>query len=241
MQPNKLIKIKPINHSQSSSNVEFKDKVKNLQNQIQEETTQLAKLKNQKEQLLAETKQAIEEEKEQWKAEKELLEREIRKKGYEEGFTLGEEAGFAEYKDALQKVNEISEQAIQDYHSTLENSTSEILQIAVHVAEKIMKKELEENVALCQSFIKEAIKNLENKEKLTIYVSTKFYGHLIEQKQEFLQILENETTLLIKLKEDLPPFGCLLEHSTGMIDIGIDSQLNEIREVVEDFVMESKR
>lgn len=80
LQPNKLIKIKPINHSQSSSNVEFKDKIKNLQNQIQEETTQLAKLKNQKEQLLAETKQAIEEEKEQWKAEKELLEREIRKK-----------------------------------------------------------------------------------------------------------------------------------------------------------------
>ncbi len=64
---------------------------------------------------------------------------------------------------------------------------------------------------------------------------------MIEQKQEFLQILENETTLLIKLKEDLPPFGCLLEHSTGMIDIGIDSQLNEIREVLEEFVMESKR
>lgn len=237
------IKIKPIYPHQQD--IQMKEPTINESNnifeQIERAKTDLMQLKQQKKQLIDSTKQMIEEDKKRWSIEKKKLIEQAQKEGYKVGFVQGEQKGLEQYDSAIEHINDLSHKALEDYHQTIAQAEPDILQIAVNIAEKIIHHTLKNDVHLFHKLVKEAITNIENKQIITIYVPEQQYEMMLKQKEELMRILDQDSKLLIKLNKDLPEFGCQIEHQSGMLDVGIDTQLNEIRHVLNEFVMENSQ
>ncbi|MFB4475339.1 flagellar assembly protein FliH, partial [Oceanobacillus caeni] len=58
-------------------------------------------------------------------------------------------------------------------------------------------------------------------------------------KQELTQLLENNLKLSIYVKEELDVNACIVEHPFGQIDASIDTQLSQIKQILQDVVQEN--
>jgi len=237
------IKIKPIQPSVRDvlKKEQIDDESSNLFEQVKHAKTELEQIKEQQKQLIDATNRTIQEEKSKWADEKKLLKEQAHKEGYREGFNQGEQQGREQYDKAIRHINKLSHQALEDYDQTIAQAEPDILHIAVNIASKILQHTLKDDPRLFQELVKKAITDIKNKQLITIHVSEQQFGMMLEQKDELMRILEHDSKLSIKLNKDLPDFGCQIEHKAGMLDIGIDTQLNEIRHVLNEFVLENRQ
>lgn len=235
----RVIEIKPIQFSKKTQD-ESLDEGNNLQDEIKKAKDQLQGLNDQKEILLQETKTQIEKEKNNWENEKQQYIERSKEEGYKAGFSQGEEASLAKYQHLVDKANMITDEAIKDYHATIDKSEEAILDLAIHTAENIMKQKLTDEPTSFLSLVKAAIKELKNQLVISIYLHPRNYEYVLKQKDELLLILENETKLAIYVHNDIVENGCLIEHPYGQIEAGIDTQLKQIRNVLHEITMETK-
>lgn len=231
----RIIEIKPIElriDEQQSEQLIKEDDVVTLLEQVEKAKAEFAELNNKKESLLEATKAEIEKEKSEWQQEKLNWIESAKKEGYSAGFELGKSEVRIEYQKVLEQANTIVETTTKDYHATLEKSEDMIAQLAVKVAEKIIKTSLTENPAAFLEIVKAAVKEIENRSVISIYLHPMNYETVFAQKQELINLLENESKLSLYVKEDLSENACIIEHPFGRIDASIDTQLNQIRNVL---------
>ncbi|UJL47936.1 flagellar assembly protein FliH [Virgibacillus sp. NKC19-16] len=235
----RVIEIKPIQFSKKTRDECLKQE-NNLQDEINKAKDQLQSLYDQKELLLHETKVQIEKEKRDWEDEKQQYIERSKEEGYKAGFLQGEEASLAKYQHIVDKANTMTDEAIRDYHSTIDKSEEAILDLAIHIAENIMKQKLTDEPNSFLSIVKAAIKELKDQSVISIYLHPTNYEYVLKQKDELVIILENEIKLAIYVNEDIQENGCLIKYPYGQIDAGIDTQLKQIRNVLHEITTETK-
>ncbi|MFB4167498.1 flagellar assembly protein FliH [Virgibacillus sp. JSM 102003] len=238
----KLIKVRPIevksqDNAQTSLSTEAEQK--NIQSEISQAHERLQQIKEQQDSLLQQTKAEIEEAKENWKTEKEAYIKQAQEEGFKKGFELGQQEGKGQYEELLANANKIVETATKDYHATIEQSDETIVELAVHAAEKIIKKELKENPESFISIVNAAIKEIKDQSELSIYLHPSNYEMVMKQKDEIVQLVDKDLNVSIYINEQLKEDSCLIEHPFGRIDASIDVQLQELREVLHEVNMES--
>ncbi|MGP4106982.1 flagellar assembly protein FliH [Virgibacillus sp. L01] len=238
----KLIKVRPIklnNHDYEQASPNTTDEQKNLQSEISQAQERIQQIKEQQAALVQETNAEIEKAKENWKIEKEAYIKQAQDEGFKEGFELGQQEGQDQYKELLSNANEIIDSATKDYHSTIEQSDETIVELAVHAAEKIIKKELKESPESFLSIVNAAIKEIKDQSELSIYLHPSNYEMVMKQKDEIVQLVDKDLNVSIYINENLKENSCLIEHPFGRIDASIDVQLQELREVLHEVNMES--
>jgi len=201
--------------------------------ELQEEVVALEEtimdLEKKKEKLMTDLKQAIEKEKMQWLERKERERKESKELGYKIGYDEGVEKARQEWSHLLEEANHIAETANQDYYRTIEKHEEAILQLALASAEKIIKDKLVENHTYFISIIKHAIEELKDRSKIVIYVHPCQYSFLVEQKPELEQLLEENELLSIYTDKHLREDDCTIKHPFGQVEVGIDVQLEQIK------------
>ncbi|GAB3067348.1 flagellar assembly protein FliH [Virgibacillus ainsalahensis] len=234
---NKIIKIKPIELPvETSRNRQEQEEIIEIQNELQNSQEQLLSIQHQKEKLVNE----MENEKKQWGRKKQQLMEEAKQEGYRAGFSEGREESLAKYKKLLDKANSITNEAIKDYHSTIDKSEEAILDLSVNAAEKIMKQQMTNVPESFLSIVKAAIETVKDQSVISINLNPANYEHVLKQKDELVRILEGETKLAIYVTEEISENGCLIRHPFGEIDASIDTQLQQIRAVLHEIAMENK-
>jgi flagellar assembly protein FliH len=231
----RIIEIKPIElrreEQQNEQIIEERDVI-TLNEQVEKAKAELAEFEKRKSSLLEATKAEIEQEKSQWQQEKLNWIESAKKEGYSAGFESAELDVRIQYQKKIEQANAIVESATKDYHAALEKSEDMIAQLAVNVAEKIIKTSLTESPAAFLKIVKAAVKEIEDQSTITIYLHPQNYETVFDQKQELVNLLGNESKLSLYVKEDLSENGCIIEHPFGRIDASIDTQLNQIRKVL---------
>ncbi|WP_170138843.1 flagellar assembly protein FliH [Oceanobacillus chungangensis] len=231
----RIIEIKPIElrrDEQQNRQLIKEEDVATIHTEVQKANAELAELNDKKESLLEATKVEIENEKSAWKLERLKWIESAKEEGYSAGFELGKSEIRIEYQEILNKANAIVETTTKDYHATLEKSEEMIAQLAVKVAEKIIKSTITGNPDTFLELVKAAIKEIEDRSTISIFLHPMNYETVFEQKQELVNLLENESKLSLYVREDLSENACIIEHPFGRVDAGIDTQLNEIRNVL---------
>lgn len=238
----KQIKVRPIevNNEDSSTSTEksLENEPKSIQAEIEQAREELQKLKEQQSTLINQTNTEIETAKENWETEKQQYIEQAKEAGFTEGFEIGKQESLDQYKQLIQNANKIIESATKDYHSTIENSEETILELAVHVAQKIIKKDLSENQETFISIVNTAVTEVKNQSKISIYVHSEKYELVIGQKEEIARLAGEETDLSIYINDDLNEDSCYIEHPFGKIDSSIDTQLQELRKALHETSME---
>src|SRR5699024_12496244 len=85
-------------------------------------------------------------------------------KGYKDGYDAGRTEAKVAWQDRLSQVNELTEQAKQDYYKTIDKHEETIIQLAIATAEKIIHPEIQVDNSFIANIIREAINELKNED-----------------------------------------------------------------------------
>lgn len=241
----KLIKIKPIElknieHVNLNRSSSFKEEKDTLEQEIQKLQNNLENLKQEKEKMLQSTKEEIKHEKENWEQEKQLLMKQGYQEGYELGVSEGKLAAEKQYETLINQVNDLEKIATKDYHTRLEQSDHVIVDLSVKIAEKIIKSQIDVDPKLFLNIVTAAITEIKDQSQISIYVHPNNYELLMKQKGELINTLDGDTKLSIFVNQKMIENECLIEHPFGQIDASVDTQLQQIRDILHQVTMEKK-
>lgn len=210
-----------------------------LKIEIAKTKQQLSSLQQQKEKMLHDIKEAIQKEKQEWLEIKEVEREQAKEVGYKVGYDVGQEKAVQEYNDLIKKANEIVHTATNDYHRTIEQHQEAIVQLAITVAEKIITDKITDDPSKFTAIVVKAIEELKDKSNISIYLHPNNYQFVSRQKEELEQIVEDGEKISLYIDQNLQEGDCLIKHPFGQIDVGIDLQLQQIKNALEEKLTEN--
>lgn len=164
-----------------------------------------------------------------WEQEKQALIKSAEESGFNSGFNEGKAQGYAEYRQLILSAQETVTASKVDYQSHIESSEKVILEIGLKVAGKILGKKVEENEEEFLALVKRALKNARDYKDIRLHIHPSHYQDLLAQKHELIAVFPKEIDFYIFPDDELKEDSCLIESENGRIDASVDSQLEEIK------------
>jgi flagellar assembly protein FliH len=167
----------------------------------------------------------------------------MEQEAYTQGYEIGKEQG---YKDAyeetmkkaskeasrlLQNANNILKSAKQEYEKYLSDKQGDLLQLAMNMAEAVLKKKLSETEGIAD-MIFETLSNSRNSETYIIRVSSKHVEELKSRITGWRERLGLKGDVFIIGDEELQPGNAVIEKNSGKVTIGIDIGMESIRQAL---------
>lgn len=241
--PKKLIAIKPVHiaHILDEQDTSEADLLPTLEEKIMHAQMEYERILREQKQLIEQTKDTIAKELQEWEVERQQYIELAQEEGYASGFAAGNQAGLEAYTSQLEQANAITEAATKDYHATVEQSEETIIDLAVHTAEKIIKDTITEQPEAFLAIVTTAIKEIKDQSHITIYLNPSNYEFVMQQKEELVRLIDHDSKLVIYTNEEINENGCMIEHPFGKIDASIDTQLQQIRDTLQEIALENRK
>ena len=159
----------------------------------------------------------------------------LRAQAWEEGQREGFAAGKMEAAQLITVLQNVVDEAMAAREEFIAVTTPQLLNLAVQIAEKIIRREVERDSTVVQRIAEDALRHAVDKHHLRIRVNP-----------EDLETLQAVAPELQAALDDIREFeivpdrrsgdrrmargGCLVETESGTIDARIETQLEEVRE-----------
>ncbi|MEL7649230.1 MAG: FliH/SctL family protein [Sedimentibacter sp.] len=178
---------------------------------------------------------------------------ELKKRGYEEGFNAGMEigknkgyeegfkAGKIQIADEIKRqnqamVNEISymiEEIEKDKEEIITRHEAGLTSLAISIAEKIIRQKIDANENVISKIIDNTISNYRNIEWIKIFISGEEDVKKIKADKELISNLSKiSSDVKIEISKELEEGSVIIETPEGIVDAGITTQLNNLKEMV---------
>lgn len=170
-----------------------------------------------------------------------------KEEGYAEGFEKGQKEGYTEAQNAVNKgmIEEANafgkelQRNLEEFRKKqddfLEEYVDGLTDLALSVAEKIIKISLKSSKDVVSKMIVAAAEDCRNKEWAKVYISNADREIAINLEKELLdalnQISENVKVIIM---DDEPSGTCIIESPDQIVDSSVDVQLENIRQIVND-------
>lgn len=171
----------------------------------------------------------------------------IKTEAYEEGYNSGHQEGMidghkaaqqqaeAEFKETIEKyqsavahsIIQIGEERDESFHRYLD----ELKEVAIAVAEKVIHISLETSGEIIKRMIIAEVEKMKKTEWIKIYIDKYDYEKLISVDEDVaadLARISDNVKFVVQDKENLG--YAVIETPSEMIDIGVSSQIDTIRE-----------
>jgi flagellar assembly protein FliH len=150
--------------------------------------------------------------------------------GWEEGFSRGEE----EVNRLITRLNRILSSTIQKRNEVLEEAESQIVDIIIAVARKVVKTITESHKNIVIEQISEAIQKLKGRAEITIRVNVEDLMMTTKHKKDFIQMVEGIENVKILEDNSVDKGGCIITTDFGSVDARISSQLSELEQKIKE-------
>jgi flagellar assembly protein FliH len=171
----------------------------------------------------------IDQERQEWLSEKEILIQQTKKEAYSIGKEEGRQQGYNEYHSLVEQAVHIVELSKQEYDNHLASSDKAILKIGIKVAERILNDVLTDAQEAFIPLVKKVVKEVQNHQYIHIRVHPEKYPLLLSFKEELCELLDKDVDLYMYPDEKLQINDCLIDSSFGRIDASVDTQLAEMK------------
>jgi len=161
----------------------------------------------------------------------EILEK-AREEAFESGFNEGFQKGEEEVKRLIDRLHIILQAAIDKRKEIIKNAESQLIDLVLLIARKVVKTISEEERNVVIENIKEALKKIRGEAEITIRVNIKDLEITTRQRENFISMVESLENVRIEEDSRVDPGGCIIETSFGDIDARIQTQLNIIEEKI---------
>ena len=178
-----------------------------------------------------------------------MIREEARRKGYEEGKKTGYGVGLKEgteegrnegYVEYQKKVDELEthfadflKEAEKAKQRMLEEHLQDLKEIALAIGEKIVRISLRTNSDVVERMILASTEKLKKSAWAKIYIDDAQDSKRIQTDAKFLQELSYLSDhIKIVMMDGMEPGTCIIERPDEIIDISVGTQLENIREIM---------
>lgn len=153
----------------------------------------------------------------------------LRESAMKEGYQAGLEQAQAE----LQGIKETFEAFMNAPQEVYEMLAPNILEISVDIAQKIIKKETEQDPQVLINTVIDVLKGLAKDEnKISLRVNPVQADVVKQQVPEILNLAGLDAKISVLADEEVTEGGCLVTTSNGIVDATIETQLSVISEAL---------
>ncbi len=150
--------------------------------------------------------------------------------GYEEGYKTGFEEGNAradeEAARLLNLLQQLVDQAAADRASALARLEEDFLKLSLILAEKIVRKTIDEDPTWLAAVIEEACKRLGTVDECIIHLNPEDYAVL--KAEEFRLSGAGVERITFRPDPSLQPGGCVIETDGGTVDASLEKRLGKL-------------
>ena len=165
---------------------------------------------------------------EQANVERTRLREEAQQQGYQDAYQQlkGEITGcLAQVESMLDEMQQRQREFIRHYEEDLRF-------LAIDIAEKILRKRIDEDDSVMVEMIKQAVSTVKNADWISVEVSDKLPGLVERLKKEFAA--QAGEKMVEVSAQDTEPGSCVLNMPGAIVDVSISAQLENLREVFKD-------
>ncbi len=149
----------------------------------------------------------------------------IRESALQEGY----EAGLEQANADIQQLKESLNAFIGTPQAVYEQIAPNILGISVEIAEKIIKKEIEQDSQVLFNTVVGVLKTLSKEEaKVTLRVNPAESNELKQHIPELIEMAGIDTKVVVLADETVSEGGCLVTTTNGIVDATIESRLEVV-------------
>ncbi len=153
---------------------------------------------------------------------------EIRQSAREEGFQEGFKEGQQQVADLINQAMETLNEAIKQRDKIIKDAESEIVRLALKIAEKVIRTEVTTNKEVVQNIVSEAISRVSDRENIIIKVNEKDLEFVKQNKDKIAGIIDGVKNLSIIEDSQVEPGGCVIETNLGFVDARISTKISLI-------------
>jgi len=146
-----------------------------------------------------------------------------------EGHEAGKKEADLKVKEALQTLN----QAVYERKKIIKDAESEILRLALKVAEQIIRSEVSLHRDVSLNIVTEAINRVSDREQVIVRVNREDAEYIKRQKDRLAGILDGVKSFSVIEDSQIEPGGCVIETNLGYVDARISTKLKSIEEALE--------
>lgn len=164
--------------------------------------------------------------------------REIAEKARVEGFEAGRREGYAEGQAQAEaeaaatraEASRVLEEARETARRTLAEAEPRIMEIALAVARKVIKREVSADPEIVLANIREALKNVDREEAVTVRTSPVEVAVVDNARKKLKKQFGGVGDIAVQEDPSVEPGGCVVSTDKGIVDARIESQVEAIRE-----------
>jgi len=145
--------------------------------------------------------------------------------GIKKGITLQKNEDLQPLKSMTGLILEVSKLK----KTILEHAEEQILQLSLAIAKKVLRLEVTTNRDVIQGVLKEAIKNIVDRESMKIRIHPQDFRYMMEIKSDFLQNFDGIKNLVFEEDSSIGQGGALIETMYGEVDARLDQQYDELK------------
>ncbi|MFN3134940.1 MAG: FliH/SctL family protein [Candidatus Kryptonium sp.] len=155
---------------------------------------------------------------------------------YQKGFKDAEKILREKINDELREHIAIFAQLLKNFCDEVESLGTKIenfvFSLAIKIAEKIVKREIEKNNDFVLNQVKEAVKRVVGVEKVKLRINPEDEKLIRELKPELLQMLDSTSEVIIETDPGIERGGCVVESELGNVDSRISTQFSLIENLL---------
>lgn len=165
-----------------------------------------------------------------------LLER-TRETAYAEGYAAGRRVGMAEATQALQAplalLANAAEAVVAARTAALAAAEADAVALAVEVAGRIVHKNVEADRQLALGTVREALRRVADRTRLTIRVNPEDLALVAEHRAEWVEMIGASGVVDVVADRRVPRGGTEVISPSGIVDARLGSMLDEARRLAE--------
>jgi flagellar assembly protein FliH len=158
-----------------------------------------------------------------------MTEQEFYEKGLSDGIRKGMDLEKSESRHTLQTMSTIVKEMSALKKSTLESMEEEIIRLSLAIAEKVIHLEAATNREVIRGVLREAIRNIGDRENMKIRVHPQDFHFMMEIKNDFFQSFDGIRNVTFTEDESIQRGGAIIETVCGEVDARLDQQYHEIK------------
>lgn len=154
-------------------------------------------------------------------------------KGFEEGTQEAKDQVFANYEEMLSEAEQILKQSYSLKNEIILEAEPFLIELSTAIAEKILNRQLTLAPEWTVEYIQNILARRREKGSIALCVSPKQFQYIQDAREELLLAIDSQAELQIIPDSTVQDHGCVIRSEFGSIDARIDTQLKEIKNVLQ--------
>ncbi len=176
--------------------------------------------------------------------EAEALFQETLAQSQEQGYAVGLEEGkqyvIQEEQETIQQAKELLGEAYREKGKIIAEAEPFLVELSIEVAKKVVGAELAAAPEKILELVRQVLRRSRVHGQITLCVNHRYFSFMEEHRDQLLALLDGQAELAIYPDYTVHDEGCVIRTPLGSVDARIDTQLQEIKQVLLDIARGSE-